>query len=182
MNIGVDIDGVIYQTERLFRQYAEKYNEEIGGKMINPHIADSRLKYNWSEEQGQYFVDNYLILVETIADLYPDVREVLGELKKLHKITIITARGEQKAELELTKKRLAEDKVPFDNILYCQKSKAKACKENNIDIMIEDNYLNVLELKENGIRCLYFKEDFSIDIDGVEEVTSWKEVKKFFKI
>ena len=34
MIIGLDIDGVIYQTESLYRDYSEKYNKLIGGKNI----------------------------------------------------------------------------------------------------------------------------------------------------
>ena len=39
MNIGVDLDGVVYQTEKVWRDYAEKYNKLIGGKLIDDSEA-----------------------------------------------------------------------------------------------------------------------------------------------
>ena len=184
MNIGVDLDGVVYQTESLFREYSEKYNKLIEGTLKDDSELKAFDRYNWTREQTNDFIQNTFYEIEKTAPLYPKVKEVLGELKKKNSIIFITSRGlVSDVEISLTMERLQEDNINFDKIVFSQNSKVKACLENKIDIMIDDYYRVIDELSSNGINCLYFRDKRNKPCEsGAVEVYNWEEVSDFFKI
>ena len=184
MVIGVDIDGVLYQTEGMFREYSEKYNKLIGGKIVDDTELKAGKRYNWTKEQINDFMQNSYYEVEKKAPLFDMAKEILGVLKKTHKIVFITARGHiSDNEKPLTLKRLADDGILYDDILFSNRSKVQACKDAGVDIMIDDNPNVIDELLENGVNCLYFRDMRNKPCqNSVIELYSWKEIGEFFRI
>mgnify|MGYP001851767983 CR=1 FL=1 len=180
MIIGLDIDGVIYQTESLYRDYSEKYNKLIGGKNIKDDELKVENRYDWSDEQVKSFIDTTYEVIELTAPLYANARDVLARLKQNHKIVFITSRGLcGDKEVEITKQRFQKDNIPFDKIIFSQRSKVRACKELNIDIMIDDNSHVLDELYISGVNCLYFRDLRNKSCDNtIVEVYSWQEIEK----
>lgn len=186
MNIGVDLDGVVYQTEKVWRDYAEKYNKLIGGKLIDDSEARVDARYDWTKEQYDNFVQNLSIEILAKAPIYPKTKEVISKLRTNNKVIFITRRGfgdlGGKEEIDNTLKRLKVDGVEYDKIIFKQDSKVKACKENNIDIMIDDYYKVIDELMDNGVKCLCFRDKRNkTGKHKVPEVYSWEEVLEFFE-
>lgn len=186
MNIGVDLDGVVYQTEKMWRDYAEKYNKLIGGKLIDDSEARVDARYDWTKEQYDNFVQNLSIEILAKAPIYPKTKEVISKLRTNNKVIFITRRGFSdfggKEEIDNTLKRLKVDGVEYDKIVFKQDSKVKACKENNIDIMIDDYYKVIDELMDNGVKCLCFRDKRNkTGKHKVPEVYSWEEVLEFFE-
>lgn len=186
MNIGVDLDGVVYQTEKVWRDYAEKYNKLIGGKLIDDSEARVDARYDWTKEQYDNFVQNLSIEILAKAPIYPKTKEVISKLRTNNKVIFITRRGfgdfGGKEEIDNTLKRLKVDGVEYDKIVFKQDSKVKACKENNIDIMIDDYYKVIDELMDNGVKCLCFRDKRNkTGKHKVPEVYSWEEVLEFFE-
>lgn len=180
MIIGLDIDGVVYQTESLYRDYSEKYNKLIGGKNIKDDELKVEKRYDWSDEQVKSFIESTYEVIELTAPLYANARDVLARLKQSHKIVFITSRGLcGDKEAEITKQRFQKDNIPFDKIIFSQRSKVRACKELNIDIMIDDNPHVLDELYDNNVNCLYFRDLRNKSCDNtVMEVYSWQEIEK----
>lgn len=108
MNIGIDIDGVILDSEKVFRTVADLYNTiELNDRAIRaydePRVQE---KYNWTDEEIQEFADKYFIECSKISNFMPCVKEVLNMLKlEGHNLIIITARGRDKKRNESNSRR-----------------------------------------------------------------------------
>ena len=178
MIIGIDIDGVIYQTENLFREYSEQFNKLIGGKVIKADELKISDRYDWGKEQVNKFIKDFYYEIKKNAPLYPKAQEIIQKLKKDNQIVFITSRGIiDNSEVDLTLERLSLDKIPYDKIIFNQKSKLKACKEFGVDLMIDDYYKVVDELNENGVNCLYFRDKRNkTSQSNALEVYSWNEI------
>ena len=186
MNIGIDIDGVIMDTESWFRAYAEIFDLEIKGSgKVHPDEFLFQKKYNWSNETTQTFIEKYGFDIEKTAPLMPCVKFVLNQLKNAgHKLIIITARGTfGKKEEQITLKTIKQNRLKFDKIHLCVHDKAKVCKEEKIDYMIDDSPFNINNLIKNNIKCLYFRSQGSEKIShkNLIEVQSWGEIYRFFQ-
>ena len=129
MNIGIDIDGVILDSEKVFRTVADLYNTiELNDRAIRaydePRVQE---KYNWTDEEIQEFADKYFIECSKISNFMPCVKE-------------------------------------------------------KIDVMIDDNYMNCLEIAEKNIKTLYFRDAGIKEIKNnphITEVHNWGEIYKY---
>lgn len=182
MIIGLDIDGVILDTEKEYKLEAELYDIKLGKNHLrdkSSQIEDGR--YSWTKEQREDFEKNW-IKVARKAPLMPGSISIIKMLQKEgHKIVIITGRDE--SYKKQTEKTFEENNLKFSKIYYGQQdSKLKACKEENVDIMIDDNYNHAEELSKNKILTLYFRDTNMRKLDEskyLREVNNWGEVYKF---
>ena len=182
MIIGLDIDGVILDTEKEYKLEAELYDIKLGKNHLrdkSSQIEDGR--YSWTKEQREDFEKNW-IKVARKAPLMPGSISIIKMLQKEgHKIVIITGRDE--SYKKQTEKTFEENNLKFNKIYYGQQdSKLKACKEENVDIMIDDNYNHAEELSKNKILTLYFRDTNMRKLDEskyLREVNNWGEVYKF---
>lgn len=181
MNIGIDLDGVVYNSEAMLKCMAEFYDQQLGGKgVINKEELLCQNRYDWTIEQENNFLKLYLLDILKAAPLKPMAKETIDMLKKDgHNLYIITSRGNVfKEEIKITQKRLKKDKISVTKEIYSASNKAKLCKELNIDVMIDDYYNNVSSIANEGIKCLYFR-DFVLkfaDHKNITEVNNWGEV------
>ena len=79
MNIGIDIDGVILDSEKVFRTVADLYNTiELNDRAIRaydePRVQE---KYNWTDEEIQEFADKYFIECSKISNFMPSTSSVM---------------------------------------------------------------------------------------------------------
>ena len=94
MNIGIDIDGVILDSEKTIRTKAELYNTI---NLNNRPIKDAnelriQEKYNWTQNEFTEFVHKYFVECSENSNFMPYVKEVTDLLRKEgHKLIIITA-------------------------------------------------------------------------------------------
>lgn len=185
MNIGIDIDGVILDSESVFRTFAEIYDIENFNKgVVNKDFFKVQDRFAWNEDIINEFMKAYGYNAERYAPLFPGVKEVLQRLKEMgHNLIVITARGLiNKYEEQLAFERLEEEKLPLDKIIVHALDKLPVCKKNNIDIMIDDSPHNVKVLSDNGIKCLYMRGINSWDVgsDNVIDVYNWGEILRYF--
>ena len=112
MNIGIDIDGVILDTEYWFRAYGEIFDIERGGAgVVNPDELFFQWRLNWSDETFCKFKEKYGYDAERNAPLMPCVQMVLEKLKEMgHRLIVITARGKWgEKEIEITNEEFILD-------------------------------------------------------------------------
>lgn len=186
MNIGIDLDGVLYDTLNYILTKAELYDLEVdGGGIVDKDHIQVKHRYNWSEKQYTEFLQKYLLEIEETAPLMAYAKEVFQMLKADgHKLFSITARGiVLEEEIELTKKVLKRDGIEFDKIFFAVPKKLEVCKQENIDVMIDDYFKTIDDISENGIKCLYFKDqvDRICKHKNVTEVQNWGEIYKNIK-
>ena len=179
MNIAVDFDGVLFDTELWFMTYGNIYNLEIGGNVVDEDAIWVQDRYDWEEKQIRDFIERTSFQIEEKAPVMPFAKEVLEAIAKNNKLFAISNRGGlHEGEQEVTLKRLKKENITFDKVMFKQSSKVLACKENNIDLIIEDHPNNIKELAKNGIKCLYFRDltTQKIKHKNVIEVRNWGEV------
>ena len=142
MIIGIDLDDTITKTEEILFKYAKKYNEE---KNIIYKIDRDKWDWNkafgWNDKSVEVFFEKYLKKVFKEVEIKEDAKEVINTLKKDgDTIIIITARNSENVKdvLKICEKWLKDKQVEVDKIVINGEDKAKECKENNIDIFIDD--------------------------------------------
>lgn len=162
MNIGVDFDGVIVDTEACVKYEFEKYAFLTRGLDVKSR-AYRRMGpcFDLSPEERRKILKENLVDITLTCGYKRGVKEVLEMLRERgHKLFLVTARNNYNGEEELTcaRKRLDDLGFKFDNEFWFSEDKVKACNENGITVMIEDCNQNCRLLSEAGIHTLYFRE------------------------
>ena len=186
MKIGVDLDGVVIDSEKLFRTYQEIYAiEDLKGRRI-VNLEEPKLdRYDWTKEEQQGFIEKYLFRASKECDLMPGFLVVYPRLRKLgHKFVVVTARGGKMEEMKNDAIQLFSRKdISFDQYFWDVHDKASVCKQEGIDIMIDDDYKIIEQLRDAEIRSLYFR-DANIkrleESEYVHEVNNWGDVYRTF--
>ena len=81
----------------------------------------------------------------------------------------------------ITIKWLKENKIYYDKIVFDVKDKGKYCKENHINIMIEDDPINLRKLIDNTNVIIYDYPYNRIDeFNNVTRAYSWYDI--YYKI
>ena len=180
MNIAVDFDGVLFDTESWFMAYASLYNLDVkGGKVINKKNFRVQDRYNWTDEKITEYIVNHSPFIESEAPVMPMAKDVLNALSKNHKIFAISARGGWlNEEKEITLKRLEKENIHFDKVVFTNHSKVEACRELKIDLMIDDYPKVVKELAKNNVKCLYFRDltNKKVKHKNATEVRNWGDI------
>lgn len=185
MRIGIDLDGVLFDSDRLFDAYAELFDIECNGTGRQNDAVHVEEAYCWSEEHFNKFLNTYFytkILNEAPINFLG--KEIIKKLQNNgHELFVITNRGSiNQKEKELTLNRLEKENLKFDKTIFAIGSKTPVCKENHIDIMIENSPSIVEELANNGIKCIYFRDNTKpILAPNVFTAKNWAEVYRIIK-
>lgn len=186
MRIGIDIDGVILNTENEIRYKAELYDllELHKNGVVNHKGFVEAERYGWTEEELKRFRREYLMQVTKDAQLMPGAKEVLDLLKKDgHELIIITARGITLKESEqVALQKLKEYNLSFDKYNWAVEDKLEVCKKQNIDVMIDDRASICKSVSDNKIRTLYFRDvnrEKLAENKYLKEVNNWGEIYRY---
>lgn len=191
MKIGIDLDGVVIDSETTFRTYEELYDLSIlkQNSLVNSEEPKFQARYNWSYQQQRDFADKFFSQVSKESNLMSGFIVAYNYLKKQgHKFVVITARGLKPdgtfmKEMEDDAKRvLNESNIIFDKYYWGQSDKLTVCKKENIDIMIDDDWRIIKKLSSNNIKTLYFR-DTNLKIlkenKYIKEVNNWGEICRY---
>lgn len=188
MKIGIDIDGVILNSENVIRVKAELYDLL---KLNKKGIIDKKgflevERYDWSEEEIEKFRKEYLIQATKESALMPGAKEVLEFLKRDgNELIIVTARGLTiKGMKEAGEEKLNEYGLKFDKYYWAIENKFEICKKENIDIMIDDKASTCKHISENKIKTLYFRDvnrEKLEENEYLKEVNNWGEIYRIIK-
>lgn len=179
MRIGVDLDDTICRTTEMVHERLEKYADDIH---LNPLdiMNDEDLKSN--------FFAIYAEDIYSHAEIKRNVKDVLKRLKsKGNEIYIITARDDSFSSsnttaYDITKKWLDEREIEYDKIItstYGSK-RAEVCKDNQIDLMIDDDPYNYKEIISLGKKCILF-DDREKYVLKEDYVTNWLDIEKYIE-
>ena len=186
MKIGIDIDGVILDSEKEFRIKAELFDilKLKRNSIINKKELRVQAHYSWNEEEFKEYMNKEFLKVSKECNFMPGALEIINMLKKEgHELVIITARGVFiKEMIDVAKQRLAEKGLTFDKYYWAIEDKLKICNEENIDIMIDDYYKTCKNTSDNNVKTLYFREYPSYELEENEflkEVHNWGEIYRY---
>ena len=189
MKIGIDLDGVVFDSEQTFRTYEEIFDVENNqNKLIDRTEPKFQSRYSWSLEEQQEFC-KYFLEVSQNSPLMPGFKKVYELLKEKNiEFIVITARGllpsgeYMKSMEEDAKRILEENNIKFDKYYFKQKDKLEVCKNEKIDYMIDDDYKIIEKLAENNIKTLYFRDSGLKKLketEYIKEVTTWGDIYRF---
>ncbi len=186
MKIGIDIDGVILDYERVLKTYGDLYDfiELNKDGIINRNEHYLRNRYNWTEEERMNFVNKYFIKLSKKAPLIPGAKDVINMLQKENnELIIISARGGMIEEMkDVAIDKFNEEGLSFDKYYWKQDDKLEVAQQENIDVMIDDSYDVCKKLSENKIRTIYFRDKEMKKLEQneyVKEVSNWGEIYRY---
>lgn len=186
MRIGIDLDGVVFDSEQTFRTYEEIFDvEKNQNKLIDREEPKFQGRYSWSDEEKKEF-QKYFMEISKNSSLMAGFKKVYELLKKENiEFICITARGGFVEEMQIDAQRiLDENNIKFDKIYWKQDDKLEKCIKEKVDFMIEDDYKIVQKLSENNIKTLYFR-DVGLkkleETDYIKEVNNWGDIYRFIK-
>ena len=176
MRIGVDLDGVVFDSEKEFRILSELYDMlelKQNSKIDNREMLFEK-RFAWSKEQSDEFFEK--------SNVMPGAKLVLQMLKNEgNELVVITARGIENPEIiEVSNKAIKKNGLDlFDKYIYRAIDKAEVCKEENIDVMIDDSTDNCKKVSSIGVKTMYFKGAESFELPEskcLKTVYNWGEV------
>lgn len=185
MRIGLDIDGVIANfNEPLFKAYL-KHDKTLRNKGVINKNTYIRGMFDWSRKEEELFYES--IIEKLVKNLKPikDAKKYIDKLKEdEHEIYIITGRGngEYKNPLKMTTKWLKKHKIKYDKLIltnaYDHHAKARVCKENKVDLVVEDSISTTKDLMSNKIQVLFMDNGYNKTDELKERYYSWKDIYK----
>ncbi len=182
MRIGIDIDGVISNfNDELLKEYINHDKNLRNTGIINEN-ADHifRGMFDWSkEENDNFYYNNIERIAKKLKPLWK-AKETIKQLRKEeNEIYIISSRdnGEYTNPYEMTINWLRDNDIEYDKLILTDKrQKGKICKENNVDIMIDDSINNCMDVSENGIKVLLMATRFNNKRAEFERVSNWNDI------
>lgn len=184
MKIGIDIDNVISNfNDELLKEYLKHDKELRNTGIINEDVFIRYGMFDWTEKEETEFYKNN---IERIAIKLKPIHRATETIKKLkedgNEIIIISGRnnGEYNNPYKLTEEWLAKYNIVYDKLIltnaYNKEEKANVCKENNIDIMIEDSTQTAVNIEKIGTNVLFMNTRYNKNNENFEKVSNWKEI------
>ena len=189
MKIGIDLDGVVIDSETTFRTYEEIFDIDFlkENNLVNKEEPKFQARYNWTDKQEEEFIKKYFLTVSKESNLMSGFIGVYNLLKKQgHEFVVITARGGFLEEMKDDAIRLLdENNIKFDKYYWKQEDKLDVAKKEKIDVMIDDSYDVCKKLSSNGIKTIYFREKNMKKLEeneNLKEVSNWGEIYRYIKV
>ena len=189
MRIGIDIDNVISNfNEELLKEYI-KHDKELRNTGIINENADyiRRGMFDWTKDEEISFYRENIERIAKNLKLKDGAKEYIDKLiEDGHIIYIITGRdnGDYSDPYNMTKEWLDDNSIKYNKLIFTNAykndkyGKAEKCKENNIDIMIDDTVSICRDLIENNITTLLMNTPYNGHAD-MPRVYNWKEIYEF---
>lgn len=178
MKIGIDIDDTMTNTFDYLIPYISEYFEVDIEYLKNNNISYSTLPKDMKKREFE-FAKKYYDKVIPNTPFKKDVSKYIKKIKKLgNEIIIITARDKKlyTNEYKTTIKELSDNNIMYDKLI-CSFDKAKICKDEKIDLFIDDSITNCNEVKQLGIKTILFNSKSNINIQtNLCRVDSWREL------
>lgn len=188
MKIGIDLDGVVIDSETTFRAYEEIFDIDIlkGNNLINKKEPKFQARYNWTNEQEKEFIEKYFMTVSKESNLMSGFVGIYNLLKEQgHQFVVITARGGFIKKMKDDAIRLLEENnIKFDKYYWKVEDKLEICKNEKVDIMIDDDWKIIKRLADNEVKTLYFRDTNLMKLEEneyIKEVNNWGEIYRYIK-
>lgn len=180
MRIGIDIDDVITNTSEKIKEAVMKCenSEEINEQMVEIMIGAP------TTEKAKRFCKSIYNKVFKEVTLKENAAKVINSLlREGHEIYLITARGDEnelfKGSEKTTLEYLKDNQINYTKILFSSFDKAKLCKENHIDLMIDDSVKHCEAVRNENIKSIVFTSDVNKSIETtVTRVSNWIELEE----
>lgn len=178
MRIGIDIDDTMTDTfDYLMPYIAEFFKVDINYLKDN-NISYSNLPEKMKERELE-FAKRYYDNVIPNTPFKLKAADCINKIKALgHEIIVITARDKSlyTDEYKTTIKELKYNNINYDKLI-CDFDKATVCKNEKIDLFIDDSIENCTKVDKLGIETILFNSKSNIKVEtNLVRVNNWEEI------
>ena len=185
MNIGLDIDNVISDfDDAILKEFLLEDKKKRNVGVINKKARHINYgMFDWSQEEVDEFYANNMERIAKSLKLRRNCKKYMDKLlEEGHNLILITHRvyPHYKNPEETTLDWLKAKSVNYTKLVLSNSAdKIQECRENNVDIMIDDRASQCKKMRANGINCmLMFTRYNRREVEDLPFVTSWKNLYK----
>lgn len=190
MNIGIDIDNTITEVQDELNKAAYEYAIKLGKNIkdtqdsledIKNNGDTYKKKFQFSYEELKYFLKDIQEEITNKANPRDKAVETINKLRKEgHKIIIITARDSEFHDdpYLLSKNWLDKNNIEYDKLIVNAREKGTICKNENIDLFIDDQLNNCLDVSKEGIRVIRMSNENSNN-RNIVDLNNWSKIYEF---
>lgn len=183
--IAIDLDGVVFDTENLYRVYSEIYDVEHFKKdsLIDNKQRTYQKRYSWTKDESKKFYDTYTHEILKNGNIMPGADIVLKKLNKNYELLVITSRKDD--EIKYAKDFFDNIGLSDIKIYNNQMRKIDKLIEEKADYIIDDDENICIDASKNNIHAIYFKNNASDRIQESEYlkvVNNWGEIYKYLML
>lgn len=183
MILGIDIDDVVTESSLALIAHAQVHEREVCEKGdILDHLPEV-MRGGIPVPSVKTYLERFMADIMAAAAVKENAVEVLNRLKKAgHQIVYITARGENlfPGSTEVTKRLIAEQHLPCDAMVFNSVDKLKDCREQQVELMIDDSVKNCTDIAAGGIPTLLFTSSVNKDDDTpLDRVETWLQLESY---
>lgn len=180
--IAIDLDGVVFDSENLYRVYTEIYDTDIIKKesLIDNTQRIFQKRYNWPEDTFQKFYQEYSKEILTKSNIMTGADIILPKLKKEFELIIVTSRSDE--EIAYSKNDLEKIGLSDIKIFNNEHNKIDRFLKENVSFIIDDDEHTCITASQNNIKALYFKNNASTVLtenEYLKVVNNWGEIYKY---
>ncbi len=183
MKIGIDIDDTMADTFNYLMPYIAEFFEVDINYLKGNNISYSNLPEEMKKRELE-FAKKYYDKVIPNTPFKLKVAEYIDKIKELgHEIIVITARDKTlyTDEYKATIKELENNNIHYDKLI-CNFDKAKVCKNEKIDLFIDDSIVNCKKVNELGIETILFNSKSNMkEVSNLDRVDNWKDIYERIK-
>jgi len=183
VKIGIDIDDTIcYSIENMLPYICDFYNLDFEKEKKKCLAYDAYFDLpNYFE-----FATSTYDKVMPYAKMKENANYFINLLSELgYEIVFITARNNYgfKEPYKISKDYLEKNNFHYDKLIIGAIEKGKICKDEKIDIFIDDSIKNCISVNNEGIKVFIFDNEFNRDCYQFERVNNWEDAyNKILKI
>ena len=178
--IAFDIDDTITDSSSVIKRHIIEYNKNNIDKQLPIEKMDLILRGFFDHELIDDFFKKNTFKMSSECELREDAKEIINKLSSEgHEIYIITARSDEYYgnTYEYCKNYLDSKGVKFNKIITSQLFKVKTCKEEKIDIMVDDGVDTCDNINKEGIKAFLYSTPLNEDKQTISDrVYSWKDL------
>lgn len=183
--IAIDIDGVVFDTEDLFRVYSEMYDVDVLGKdsIVDNTQRTFQKRYNWTDTEKNRFYTLYVKEILEKGNIMPGADIILKKLYKDYEIIVVTARNEN--EIKYVYKFLEDNNLSDVKVFYNEHDKIDRYLNEKVSYVIDDDETICKNASNKMIKALYFKSCAANRVDEndyFKVVNNWGEIYKYLRI
>lgn len=190
MKIGIDIDNTLTKVQDKLNKAAFDYAISLGKKIdiydnpledIKNNGDTYKKKFQFTYEELKYFLKEIQEDITNKALPRENVKEVIDKLKEDgHEIYIITARDSEFHDdpYRLSKDWLDKNNIYYDRLIVNAREKASVCKNQNINLFIDDQLNNCLSVANVGIKAIMIT-DRIFNYNEITQLQNWNEIYNY---
>lgn len=172
-NIGVDLDGVLYDFGAALRNYLIEHEDFDEALLTYPKVWNFFLEWGLTLDDYLHYyakgVDAGYVLLEGRSD--PMALTCLSLMRDAgHQIHIVTYRTVGARAVQNTMEWLQRERVPYDTLTF-----AKDKTIIKTDYFIEDNMENFTALREAGTEAFLLDRPWNSELDTPYRISDWVE-------